>query len=141
MCQPKELIENFIIEVKKKYPIYSFGYTINLEGTFRIWHTNPDENTDIEFLTYLSVLSYDMITHKGFDDYYITFSPEKYDSVMAIEYLKTMYACISKVDTPIVKIVKPISIVFLQRLDEESLRPIEDRRYKQKDTKSYNLAA
>lgn len=109
MCQQSVLIRSFISKAKEIYPDYAYGYEINREGTYRIWHTNPDENSDERFQMTLSELMYDLITLKGFDDYYLNFNPDAYKSHCLVETIKDLHLVSSEFDRPTINLSSQVN--------------------------------
>ncbi|GEM_PF-4228696 len=140
MCQQSELIRSFISKAKERYPAYSYGYEINREGTYRIWHTNPDESSDERFQMTVSELMYDLLTLNGFDDYYLNFNPDAYNSHCLVETIKNLHLTSSEFDRPT---FSPISHVKTS-CDNEL---VSDRNYwiakseRPKETEPFMLAA
>jgi len=110
MLIPSELIRSFIGKASELYPTFQYGFEINRDGAYRIWHTNPDENSDEVFQSSLSVLMYDMLTLEGFDDYYLDFNIEAYNSHCFVESLSNIHQTSSEVDKPTISLGSPVKM-------------------------------
>ncbi|MDY0150787.1 MAG: hypothetical protein RBS43_00765 [Candidatus Cloacimonas sp.] len=141
MHKPIDLVSNFVNEVGKMYPDYYFGYTINDEGAYRIWHTNALVNSDELFQKNLSELMYDLITVNGFNEFYLAFNREQYDKLNMIKCFEKLYSGKSQVNTPEFNLDQQSPVSCLANPKNETLRLTGMKNSRGKDSYTYSLAA
>lgn len=78
MYKQNELIEQFIKQVTLEKPEIRIGYEFDSEeALYHIWHTYPRIFDDSEMREYFSRLMYTHFVQNSFEEYYISFDPER----------------------------------------------------------------